>query len=75
MIAVPILRKREPDLPRPYKIPFYPLPPLLFLLGAATLFWGAFSSVAPTAWIAFGVLGLGVPVGAIFQRRRRAAAD
>ncbi len=26
------LRRREPDLPRPFRVPWYPLPPLLFIL-------------------------------------------
>ena len=26
-----ILRKREPDTERPFRVPLYPLPPLLFL--------------------------------------------
>ena len=26
-----MLRLRRPDLPRPYRVPWYPLPPLLFL--------------------------------------------
>ena len=31
VLGVMVLRKKEPNLPRPFKIPFYPLPPLLFL--------------------------------------------
>lgn len=26
-----VLRRRQPDLPRPYRIPLYPLPPIVFL--------------------------------------------
>lgn len=29
--AVPLLRWRKPDAPRPFKVPFYPLPPLVFM--------------------------------------------
>ena len=32
-IAVFILRKKEPDLARPYKVPFYPLVPLIAIIG------------------------------------------
>ena len=31
VLGVFILRWRQPDLPRPYRIPLYPLPPLIFL--------------------------------------------
>jgi len=30
--AVPILRRREPDLPRPYRTPLYPFVPWFFIL-------------------------------------------
>jgi APA family basic amino acid/polyamine antiporter len=30
--AVPLLRQREPDLPRPYRTPFYPFIPVFFIL-------------------------------------------
>ena len=72
MIAVPLLRRREPDLPRPYKVPLYPLPPLLFLLGAAAIFWGAFAATDRSVWLSFGVLALGFPVGWIWRRLRTA---
>ncbi|CAN5900607.1 amino acid permease [soil metagenome] len=29
--AVPLLRWRKPDAPRPFKVPLYPLPPLVFM--------------------------------------------
>ena len=32
-IAVIILRRREPDLPRPFKVPGYPVTPILSVLG------------------------------------------
>ncbi|MCB1685350.1 MAG: amino acid permease [Pseudomonadales bacterium] len=31
VLGVFVLRRRQPDLPRPYRIPGYPIPPLLFL--------------------------------------------
>lgn len=33
-----ILRKREPNLERPYKVPLYPVVPLLALIGGASIF-------------------------------------
>ena len=35
--AVFVLRKKQPNLPRPYKTWGYPVVPLLFLIGAAIL--------------------------------------
>ena len=33
--AVFVLRKREPDMPRPYKVPFYPVVPWISIIGGA----------------------------------------
>lgn len=69
-LAIPILRHREPELPRPFRVPLYPLVPLLFLIGASALLVGALQDVEGIAYWAFGVMLLGVPVGFIWSRRR-----
>ncbi len=38
MISLLVLRKNEPDLPRPFRVPFYPAFPLIALLIAAVSF-------------------------------------
>ncbi|HXV68193.1 MAG TPA: amino acid permease [Nitrospira sp.] len=35
--AVPLLRRQEPDLPRPYRTPFYPFVPAFFILVSAMI--------------------------------------
>lgn len=35
--AVPILRRREPDLPRPYRTPLYPFVPAFYLLASTVI--------------------------------------
>jgi APA family basic amino acid/polyamine antiporter len=42
--GVVIMRFRAPQLPRPYKVPFYPIPPLLFLAYGAFLVTYAFKN-------------------------------
>ena len=37
-LAVIILRRREPDLPRPFKVPGYPVTPILAILGCIWIF-------------------------------------
>jgi amino acid transporter len=71
MIAILLLRRREPELPRPYRVVLYPLPPLVFLAGAAVIFWGALSALDRTAWIAFGVLLLGFPLSFVARAGHR----
>jgi amino acid transporter len=55
--AVTLLRRRAPDMPRPYRMWLYPLPSLLALLG-----WIFIFATTPTKVIAFGLgaLVLGV---------------
>jgi len=71
--AVPVLRRREPDLPRPFRVPAYPLVPLVFLAGAAALLCGAFSGVDRTALYAFAIMGLGLPLRFLWGRWARLA--
>src|SRR5437879_2028294 len=53
--AVAVLRKREPDLERPYRIWLYPLPTLIALLGWIFLF-----ATTPRNVMLFGLAALGL---------------
>ncbi len=58
-VALFVLRAREPDLPRPFRVPLYPVLPLVFCLTNAWLLW---SSLAYTGWgalVGVAVLGVG----------------
>lgn len=50
-----VLRRRRPELPRPYRVPLYPLPPLLFLLVTG---WALVFTLAERP--AEGLFGLGL---------------
>src|SRR5581483_6780552 len=54
--AVFVLRRKEPNLPRPFRVPLYPLVPLVFLAGAAVLMLGALADVDRTAFFALGIM-------------------
>jgi amino acid transporter len=66
--AVFRLRSSEPALERPFKVPGYPLTPILFVAGAVALLIGAAGDVDRTALFAFGILALGVPLGIIWRK-------
>ncbi len=69
-IAVPVLRRKLPREPRAYRVPGYPLVPLLF---AAIMAWIVISALhsAPRESIATLVLILlGLPLYPLFRRRR-----
>ena len=71
-VALIRLRSQQPDLQRPFEVPFYPIPPILgivcnFLLG---LFIDPFTWTLAVAWLAFG----GV-VYLVWSRRRETPRD
>jgi len=64
-----VLRRREPDWPRPFRVPLFPLLPLLFCATCAWMLWSSLSYVFSqtlgglnAAWIGVAVLALGTPL-------------
>jgi APA family basic amino acid/polyamine antiporter len=66
--AVWVLRRREPELARPFLVPGYPWVPIVFLVGAAALLVGAVADADRTAPLAFAILLLGLPVRWLWRR-------
>jgi APA family basic amino acid/polyamine antiporter len=66
--AVFVLRRREPGLDRPFRVPAYPVTPVVFLLGGACLLVGATADVDRTAAFAFAVMMAGLPVSVVWDR-------
>jgi APA family basic amino acid/polyamine antiporter len=64
------LRRAEPAMPRPYRVPLYPLVPLAFLALSLVLLA---ATVAAQPWLTLGylaLLGLGVPLYAWLEARK-----
>ncbi|HVK95617.1 MAG TPA: amino acid permease [Noviherbaspirillum sp.] len=66
-ISLFVLRIREPDTERPFKVPLFPLLPLLFCITCACMLWASLSYVYSqslgglnAAWIGVAVLAAGV---------------
>jgi APA family basic amino acid/polyamine antiporter len=68
VLAVFELRRRDPAMVRPFRVPFFPLPPLLFLAGTGVLMWGALRDLDAHAWVAFAVMLAGLPLGWAWSR-------
>jgi amino acid transporter len=66
--AVTMLRRRDPDMPRPYKMWLYPLPSLIALLGWIFIFA---TTPPPVIAFGFGALALGLICFAIWSWRQR----
>ncbi|MDX9755849.1 MAG: amino acid permease [bacterium] len=74
-ISLFILRKREPQTERPFRVPLYPVLPLLYILTCGMLLYSSFNyatSITPYgAWIGFGLVLSGLPVYWLSRRMEK----
>ncbi|OSX89330.1 hypothetical protein S3E15_03965 [Bacillus mycoides] len=61
-LAVFILRKREPELIRPYKVPLYPFIPTIALLGGLFIVFNTLFTQPLLALCGLGLTALGLPI-------------
>ena len=66
--ALIILRKRNPDFPRPYKVRGYPLVPVIFILVAGYLLINTLLVTPARALAGLGLIVLGLPVYRYYER-------
>jgi amino acid transporter len=59
-IGLFVRRARDPGTPRPFKVPLYPVTPIIFVLTCAYLFYSSVAYVKGGAWAGLGVLAVGV---------------
>ena len=67
-IGVFVLRVRDPDRPRPFRVPLYPLTPVVFVATCAYLLYSSLAYVTHGAWLGVGVLAVGVVLLAVNLR-------
>jgi len=58
-ISLFVLRRRDPDLPRPFKVPLYPVLPLLFCATSAYLLYSSLAYTGRGALVGVAVLAIG----------------
>ena len=69
VLALFVLRRREPDAPRPFKALGYPVAPGLFVVASAAMVVNAIWREPLPSLAGVGVLAAGIPVYWWFQRR------
>jgi len=69
--AVIVLRRREPDLPRPYRTLGYPVVPTLFVLVAAALLASTLMDSPRESGLGLIVIAAGLPFYWYWRKRRR----
>jgi len=58
-ISLFVLRRREPDAERPFRVPLYPLLPAVFCLTCASLFYASLVHTGPGALVGVATVALG----------------
>lgn len=69
--AVFVLRRRRPDLPRPYRTWGYPVVPAIFLVGTVAMLGNSFVERTDSALLALGIIVAGVPAYLLWRRGTR----
>lgn len=64
-IALFVLRRKEPHAERPFRVPLYPLTPLVFCLTSAYLLYSSLAYTGFGALVGIGVLGVGALILAV----------
>lgn len=67
--AVFVYRRREPDAPRAYQVPGYPITPLVFVLAAAVLVVNTIVAEPHRAAVGLALVVAGAPAYMIWERR------
>ena len=70
--SVFVYRRREPNAERFYRVPGYPLTPLIFIVAAGALVANTIATQPIRAAIGLGIVMLGVPAYLFWRRRARA---
>jgi APA family basic amino acid/polyamine antiporter len=74
VLSVVVLRRKDPDMPRPFRVPGYPVVPLLFGAAALALVVSTLAATPRESGYGLAFIALGIPIY-YFQRayRRRRA--
>lgn len=64
-------RRRQPDLIRPYRVPGYPVTPLLFILAAAVLVANTIITQPARSALGLGIVLVGLPAYFLWSRNRK----
>jgi APA family basic amino acid/polyamine antiporter len=71
VVAVIVLRRKRPDLPRPFRTPGYPILPLFYATVGAVLIAVLLAGNPRTTWPGYLLVLTGVPVYFAWRRRAR----
>ncbi|MEZ4588403.1 MAG: APC family permease [Gemmatimonadales bacterium] len=73
-LCVIVFRRTEPDTPRPFKVPGYPITPILFVLSAVAIVVNTVMSNPVRGAIGIGGSAIGIPIYFLWRSRNAAQA-
>lgn len=63
-----VMRRRQPDAPRPFRVPLYPLVPALALAGSLAFIGVSLASDTRNSLLALALVGISWPIYRLFRR-------
>jgi basic amino acid/polyamine antiporter, APA family len=74
VLAVPVLRRKRPEWPRPFRAPGYPVLPFAYAVTGVALIALLLAGNPRTTWPGYALVLTGVPIYFLWRRRARRAA-
>jgi APA family basic amino acid/polyamine antiporter len=69
-VSVFVYRRTQPELPRPFKVPGYPVTPVLFVLSAVAIVVNTLVAQPKQGLLGVLVMMTGVPAYLLWKRRK-----
>jgi APA family basic amino acid/polyamine antiporter len=66
-VALLVLRRRQPDAARPFRVPWYPFVPIVFIASSAYVLYSSLAYVRVGAVAGVGVLAVGIALLAVLR--------
>ena len=73
-VALFVLRAKEPNAPRPFRVPGYPVVPAIFVLTCGYLLWSSLTYHGKHAFVGLGVLAVGAVIMLVARGKNSGAA-
>ncbi len=65
-----VLRRKDPDTPRPFRVPLYPILPAIFCVTNAYLLYSSLAYTGKNAWVGVAVVAVGALLLLPFKTRK-----
>ena len=73
-VALFVLRAKEPNAPRPFRVPGYPVVPAIFVVTCGYLLWSSLTYHGKHAFVGLGVLAVGAVIMLVARGKNSGAA-